>query len=45
MPPIERVKLLGRRVEVWGFKESIGRDLKKEADKIEKFIIKYIIYM
>ena len=34
MPPIKRVKLLGRRVEVWGFKESIGRDLKKEADKI-----------
>lgn len=33
-PPIERVKLLGRRIELWTFKESIGRDLKDTVDKI-----------
>jgi len=34
MPTIERVKLLGRRVELWTFKDSIGSDLKNEVDKV-----------
>jgi len=34
VPPIEKVKLLGRRVEIWTFKDFIGREMKKIVDKI-----------
>lgn len=34
IPPIEIVKLLGRRVELWAFKHALGKELKRKADKI-----------
>jgi len=34
VPPIEVVKALGRRVEIWTFEDFIGREMKKVADKI-----------
>jgi len=34
IPAIEKVRLLGKRVELWSFKDSLGADLKKKVDKI-----------
>lgn len=34
IPAIERVRLLGKRVELWAFKDSIGRDLRNAVDKV-----------
>lgn len=34
VPPIKIVKLMGRRVEIWTFKDFIGREMKQTADKI-----------
>ena len=33
-PPIKMVKRLGKRVEMWAFKGTIGREMNIEADKI-----------
>jgi len=37
IPPIERVRDLGRRIELWAFKHTLGRELKNKAD-----IVNYI---
>ncbi len=34
IPPIERVRDLGRRVELWAFKHTLGRELKGKADTV-----------
>jgi len=34
VPPIQIVKLMGRRVEIWTFKEFIGREMRQTVDKI-----------
>jgi len=34
IPAIERVRLLGKRVEIWTFKHSIGKELKSKVDKV-----------
>ncbi len=33
-PPIRKVKSLGKRVELWTFKDRIGREMKEIADRI-----------
>ena len=37
IPPIQRVRLLGKRIELWTFKHTIGKELKKSVD-----IVNYI---
>lgn len=37
IPPIERVRDLGRQVELWAFKHTLGRELKNKVD-----IVNYI---
>ncbi len=34
IPPIERVRLMGKRIELWAFKHSIGNELKSKVDKV-----------
>ncbi len=34
IPAIKRSRLLGKRIEIWTFKHSIGKELKKEVDKV-----------
>ncbi len=34
IPPIERVRDLGRRVELWAFKHTLGNELKNKADTV-----------
>lgn len=34
IPPIERVRDLGRRIELWAFKHTLGSELKDKADNV-----------
>ena len=34
IPPIERVRDLGRRIELWAFKHALGKELKNKVDKV-----------
>ena len=34
IPPVEKVRLLGKRIELWAFKNSLGSELRKKVDKL-----------
>lgn len=34
IPPIKRVKLLGKRIELWAFKHTLGKELRNLVDKV-----------
>jgi len=35
IPAVQRVRLLGKNIELWTFKHSVGKELKKNVDKVE----------
>lgn len=34
VPPVERVRLLGKQVQIWAFKDALSPELKKNADEV-----------
>ncbi len=46
IPPIERVRDLGRRIELWAFKHALGKELKNKVDSVNNIddIIEEIQY-